>query len=49
MVMLKIFLSLFILGFVLLILLVAGETHAMENTYPRFTIWWRNNVIGIKK
>lgn len=46
MIMLKIFLILFILGFVSLILLVMGETYALNNTNPRFTKWWRNNVIG---
>jgi hypothetical protein len=49
MVTLKVFLILFILGFIFLILLVMGETYALNNTNPQFTIWWRNNVIGIKK
>jgi hypothetical protein len=49
MVMLKIFLIMFILGFTFLILLIAGETHAMENTHPRFTMWWRKHVVGIEK
>ena len=49
MVTLKIFLILFILGFIFLILLVMGETYVLNNTNPQFTIWWRNNVIGIKK
>jgi hypothetical protein len=49
MIMLKIFLILFILGFTFLILLVMGETYALNNTNLRFTKWWRNNVIGIEK
>jgi hypothetical protein len=49
MITLKIFLILFILGFVSLILLVMGETYALNNTNPRFTKWWRNNVIGTEK
>jgi len=47
--MFKIFLILFILGWIFLILLVAGETYAMENKYPRFTMWWRKHIIGIEK
>jgi hypothetical protein len=46
MIMLKIFLILFILGFGSLILLVMGETYAMNNTHPKFTIWWRKHIIG---
>jgi hypothetical protein len=46
MIMLKIFLILFILGFVSLILLVMGETYALNDTYPRFTKWWRKHLIG---
>jgi hypothetical protein len=46
MVTLKIFLILFILGFTFLILLVIGETYALNNTIPRFTIWWRKHIIG---
>ena len=49
MITLKIFLALFILGFVLLILLVMGETYALNNTNPQFTKWWRKHVIGIEK
>jgi len=45
----KIFLVLFIVGFILLMLLIAGETYAMENENPRFTIWWRKYVISIEK
>jgi hypothetical protein len=46
MITLKIFLALFILGFISLILLVMGETYAMNNTHPKFTIWWRKHIIG---
>lgn len=49
MIMLKIFLVLFIIGFTFLILLIMGETYAMENKYPRFTMWWRKHIIGIEK
>jgi hypothetical protein len=45
----KIFLILFILGWVLLLALVTGETYAMENKHPRFTRWWRKHIIGIEK
>ena len=48
MVMLKIFLILFILGFTFLILLIAGETYAMDNPYSKFTKWWRENWVGIE-
>jgi len=34
------------IGFLLLILLVMGETYAMNNTHPKFTIWWRKHIIG---
>jgi hypothetical protein len=46
MITLKIFLILFILGFISLILLVMGETYALNNTNPRFTRWWRKHLIG---
>lgn len=46
MITLKIFLILFILGFTFLILLVMGETYALNNTNPRFTRWWRKHLIG---
>jgi hypothetical protein len=46
MITLKIFLILFILGFTFMILLVMGETYALNNTNPRFTRWWRKHLIG---
>jgi hypothetical protein len=46
MITLKIFLILFILGFGSLILLVMGETYALNDTNPRFTKWWRKHLIG---
>jgi len=48
MIMLKIFLILFILGFTFLILLVMGETHAMNKPASKFTRWWRKHLIGIE-
>jgi hypothetical protein len=48
MITLKIFLILFILGFISLILLVMGETYALNDTNPRFTKWWRQHWIGIE-
>ena len=36
------------IGFILLLLLIAGETHAMDNPYSKFTKWWRENWIGIE-
>jgi hypothetical protein len=36
-------------GFLFLILLIAGETHAMNKPNSIFTKWWRKNVIGIEK
>jgi hypothetical protein len=46
MITLKILLVLFILGFISLILLVMGETYALNNTNPRFTRWWRKHWVG---
>ena len=48
MIMFKIFLILFILGFTFLILLVMGETYALNNTNLQFTKWWRKHWIGIE-
>ena len=44
----KIFLVLFVLGWAFLLLLIAGETYAMDNPYSKFTKWWRENWIGIE-
>ena len=46
MITLKIILWLMGIGFTSLILLIAGETYAMDNTHPRFTKWWRKHVIS---
>jgi hypothetical protein len=42
----KIFLVLFILGWIIGLALITGETYAMENKHPRFTRWWRKHWIG---
>ena len=44
----KIFLVLFVLGWLFLLLLIAGETYAMDKPYSKFTKWWRENWIGIE-
>ena len=46
MIMFKIFLILFVIAFIILMLLIMGETYAMNNTHPQFTIWWRKHIIG---
>ena len=48
MIMLKIFLTLFFMGWAFLLLIVAGETHAMNNPNSKFTKWWRKHLIGIE-
>jgi hypothetical protein len=40
------FALLFILGWMFLLTLIIGETHALNNTNPRFTKWWRKHLIG---
>lgn len=42
-------LILFILGWVFLMLLVVGETHAINNPTSKFTKWWRKHIIGIER
>jgi hypothetical protein len=37
------------IGFLFLILLIAGETHAMNKPNSIFTKWWRKNVVSIEK
>jgi len=44
----KIFLVLFFMGWAFLLLLIAGETYAMDNPYSKFTKWWRENWVGIE-
>jgi hypothetical protein len=46
MIMLKILLVLFILSILLFIVLFIGEKYALEDKHPKFTKWWRNNMIG---
>ena len=41
-----IFALLFILGWMFLLTLILGETHAMNNPYSRFTRWWRKHWVG---
>jgi hypothetical protein len=49
MIIFKIFLFFFFLGWIFLLALVTGETYAMENKHPQFTKWWRKHIIGILK
>jgi hypothetical protein len=44
----KILLVLFFMGWAFLLLIVAGETHAMNKPNSKFTKWWRENWIGIE-
>jgi hypothetical protein len=44
--MLNTFITLFILGWVLVLILVVGETYAINNPYSKFTMWWRKHVVG---
>jgi hypothetical protein len=44
--MLKILLGLFLLSMLFFISLMVGEKYALEDKYPKFTKWWRNNMIG---
>ena len=48
MIIFKIFLVLFVIGWIFLLLLIAGETYAMDNPYSKFTKWWRENWVGIE-
>jgi len=48
MIMLKIFLVLFFMGWVLILGLIVGETYAMNNPNLKFTKWWRKYLIGIE-
>jgi hypothetical protein len=43
------FALLFILGWMFLLILILGETHAMNEPTSKFTKWWNKNVIGIEK
>jgi hypothetical protein len=45
--MIKLFLILFVLSWVLILTLVAGETYAMDHPHSKFTKWWRKHIIGI--
>ena len=40
------FFILFFVGWLFLILLVTGETHAINNPSTKFTKWWRKHIIG---
>ena len=43
------FALLFILGWMFLLILMLGETHAMTKPTSKFTKWWRKKWIGPKK
>jgi hypothetical protein len=45
----KIFLVLFLLGWLFLLLIIAGETYAMDKPYSKFTKWWRRYWIDTEK
>jgi hypothetical protein len=42
----KIILGLFLLSILFFLMLMLGEKYALENKHPKFTKWWRNNMIG---
>jgi hypothetical protein len=44
-----IFLILFGLGWLSVLILVVGETHAINNPTTKFTKWWRKHLIGNKE
>ncbi len=41
--------SLFILGWMFLLTLILGETHAINKPVSPFTKWWRKHVIGTEE
>jgi hypothetical protein len=43
------FALLFILGWMFLLTLILGETHAMNKPASKFTRWWRKHVVGKEK
>jgi hypothetical protein len=43
------FALLFILGWMFLLTLILGETHAITKPTSKFTKWWRKKWIGPKK
>ena len=47
--MINTFIILFILGWVIVLTLVVGETHAINNPTSKFAMWWRKHVIGKEK
>ena len=42
----KIILGLFLLSILFFLTLALGESITLKNKYPKFTKWWRNNMIG---
>jgi len=42
----KIILALFPVSILFFLAIMLGEKYALENKHPRFTKWWRNNIIG---
>ena len=47
--MINTFIILFILGWVIVLTLVVGETYAINNPASKFAMWWRKHVIGKEK
>ena len=43
------FALLFILGWMFLLTLILGETHAINKPSSKFTMWWRKHVVGKEK
>jgi hypothetical protein len=48
MVFIKVLAVALIVSITLFAMLGIGENTATKNIYPRFTKWWRGNVIGIE-
>jgi integral membrane sensor domain MASE1 len=48
MVFIKLLVAAFIVSITLFVILAIGENTATKNIYPKFTKWWRGNVIGIE-
>jgi hypothetical protein len=46
MLIIKIILGLFLFSMLFFLMILVGEKYALEDNYPKFTKWWRNNMIG---